>query len=277
MSNSTNEAQSAATCGLVMPISALDGCPQEHWLEVRQIITEAVESLASPKFLVKLVSDADDVGVIQKRIVQNVYTSDVIVCDVSGKNPNVMFELGLRLAFDKATVIVKDDKTDYSFDTGIIEHLTYPRDLRFTRIIEFKKNLAAKVAGTYKAAKEDSQHSPFLKSFGSFQVAKLSEREVSPDKAILEMLLDLQMEMSSLKRVIGNSTERVYADRSNSGLIRIAACVADYQKIRPVGEPVMLTSELKHRIMRDIDAQKYFDNPEDFDRALRCVLDDMSK
>jgi hypothetical protein len=71
--------------------------------------------------------NADDIGVIQKRIVQNLYSSDVIVCDVSGKNPNVMFELGMRLAFDKPTLIVKDDKTDYSFDTGIIEHVPYPR------------------------------------------------------------------------------------------------------------------------------------------------------
>jgi hypothetical protein len=34
-----------------------------------------------------------------------------------------MFELGMRLAFDKPTVIIKDDKTDYMFDTGIIEHV----------------------------------------------------------------------------------------------------------------------------------------------------------
>ena len=113
----------ALNCGLVMPISAIDGCTAEHWAEVKAIIQDALESIPAPKFLAKLVSDADDVGVIQKRIVQGVYSSDVVVCDVSCKNPNVMFELGLRLAFDKPTVIIKDDKTDYSFDTSVIEHL----------------------------------------------------------------------------------------------------------------------------------------------------------
>ena len=112
-----------STCGLVMPISAIDGATADHWAEVKAIITEAVEAIDEVKFTVRLVSDADEIGVIQKRIVQNIYTSDIIACDVSGKNPNVMFELGMRLAFDKATVIVKDDKTDYSFDTGIIEHV----------------------------------------------------------------------------------------------------------------------------------------------------------
>jgi hypothetical protein len=131
----------------------------------KTLITEAVEGITVPKFNVRLVSDADDVGVIQKRIVQNIYTSDIVVCDVSAKNPNVMFELGMRLAFDKPTVIVKDDKTDYRFDTGIIEHVPYPRDLRFNRIVTFKSSLADKIVATYNAAKADPQYSTFLKNF----------------------------------------------------------------------------------------------------------------
>jgi len=42
----------------------------------------------------------------------------MIVCDISGRNPNVMFELGLRLAFDKPAIIIKDEITPYSFDTS---------------------------------------------------------------------------------------------------------------------------------------------------------------
>jgi hypothetical protein len=134
----------------------------DHRVEtLKKIICEAVESISAPQFTVRLVSDADDVGVIQKRIVQNVYSSDVLVCDVSGKNPNVMFELGMRLAFDKPTVIVKDDKTDYAFDTGIIEHVPYPRDLRFSKVVAFKSALADKVVATYRAASNDPEHSTF--------------------------------------------------------------------------------------------------------------------
>jgi len=139
-----------------MPISAIDGAGAEHWAEVKAVITEAVEAIPEVRFTVRLVSDADDVGVIQKRIVQNVYSSDIVVCDVSGKNPNVMFELGMRLAFDKATVIVKDDKTDYSFDTAIIEHVGYPRDLRFGKIVAFKELLAAKVLQTYRSMRDNT-------------------------------------------------------------------------------------------------------------------------
>jgi hypothetical protein len=176
----------------------------DHWAEVQAIITDAVKSISNPKFSVRLVSSADDIGVIQKRIVQNLYTDEIIVCDVSAKNPNVMFELGMRLAFDKATVIVKDDKTTYSFDTSSIEHLEYPRDLRFTKIVQFKEQLATKVLATYQASKSDPKHSTFLKHFGTFQVAKLNQETVSLDKLMIDQLAQMQAQLNGLQRLVIN-------------------------------------------------------------------------
>lgn len=195
---------STLTCGLVMPISAIDGCSAEHWVEVKNIICDAVSDIEGLVFAPKLVSEQDDVGVIQKRIVQNIYSSDIVICDVSCKNPNVMFELGMRLAFDKPTILIKDDKTDFSFDTGVIEHLLYPRDLRFSRIVGFKKSLAEKVYATYQASVNDPAHSTFLKNFGSFKVAALNQTEGTPDQVMLDMLQDISREISRLKR--GQST-----------------------------------------------------------------------
>jgi len=197
MNNSKNESTvtektnevTKEKCGIVMPISQLDSCTEQHWLDVKNILTEAIESA---NFEANLVSNADDVGIIQKRIIQNIYDNPIIVCDVSGKNPNVMFELGLRLAFDKPTIIVKDDQTSYSFDTSPIEHLTYPRDLRFNKIVEFKKELSEKIRGTYKKAKEDKNFSTFLKHFGKFTVAKLETTEVSKEQFIIEELRDIR-------------------------------------------------------------------------------------
>lgn len=176
-------------CGLVMPISSIDGCNEQHWSDVKEILTEAVESAG---FKANLVSYADDVGIIQKRIIQNLYENPIVVCDVSGKNPNVMFELGMRLAFDKPTIIVKDDKTSYSFDTSPIEHLEYPRDLRFTKIVEFKESLRDKVNATLSKSREDPNYTAFLKHFGTFTVAKLDTKEVSKEDYIIEELRELK-------------------------------------------------------------------------------------
>jgi hypothetical protein len=190
----------ALTCGLVMPISAIDGCGAEHWVEVKNIISDAIADIDGLKFTAKLVSEQDDVGVIQKRIVQNVYSSDIVVCDVSCKNANVMFELGMRLAFDKPTILIKDDVTDFTFDAGVIEHLVYPRDLRFSRIVTFKKLLAEKVLATYRASIDDPNHSTFLKNFGSFKVASVNETLGTPDQVMIDMIQDLSREVARISR-----------------------------------------------------------------------------
>lgn len=191
-------------CGLVMPISSIDGCNEQHWSDVKEIITESVEAAG---FKANLVSYADDVGIIQKRIIQNLYENPIVVCDVSGKNPNVMFELGMRLAFDKPTIIIKDDKTSYSFDTSPIEHLEYPRDLRFTKIVEFKESLKDKLQATLKKSNEDPNYTTFLKHFGTFTVAKLDTKEVSKEDFIIEELRDLK---KSIQRQEMINNERMH-------------------------------------------------------------------
>lgn len=185
------------TCGLIMPISTIDGCSIEHWVDVRTILTEAIENAG---FKANLVSDSDDSGVIQKRIVQNIYDNEIIVCDVSCKNPNVMFELGMRLAFDKPTIIVMDDKTAYSFDTSIIEHISYPRDLRYQAILDFKERLREKIKGTLKASRENSNYSTFLKHFGEFQVAQIENKEGSINDVVLSMLYDMSYQISRIRQ-----------------------------------------------------------------------------
>lgn len=152
----------SVTCGIVIPISTIDGCDAAHWSEVKDIISDAIEAAG---FLPRLVSDADDSGIIQKRIVQNLYEDPIVVCDVSAKNPNVMFELGMRLAFDKPTIIVKDDATSYSFDTNSIEHLLYPRSLRFPVVSKFKKDLSEKIKATYNSSLNDVNYTTFLGHF----------------------------------------------------------------------------------------------------------------
>lgn len=194
-------------CGIVMPISAIDGCSESHWSDVLDIITEAAESVGLEA---NLVSNADDAGIIHKRIIQNLYDNPIVVCDVSGKNPNVMFELGMRLAFDKPTIIIKDDKTSYSFDTSSIEHIEYPRDLRFSKIIEFKQKLADKIKATHERATTDRSYTTFLKHFGEFKVAKLDKKEVTGQEFIIEELRSLKIGMRRLERLQFSSAEGAY-------------------------------------------------------------------
>ena len=184
------------TCGIVIPISAIDDCSEAHWGDVLTIVSDAISDAG---FYPNIVSNADESGIIQKRIIQNLFENPIVVCDVSGKNPNVMFELGMRLAFDKPTIVIKDDKTDYSFDTSPIEHVGYPRDLRFSRIVEFKAKLTEKIIATYKISQENASYTTFLKHFGEFKVAELEQKTVGLDEYILDELKELRLSMRRIQ------------------------------------------------------------------------------
>ena len=243
------------TCGIVMPISAMDGCAETHWSDVLEIITEAVESA---DFEANLVSNADDVGIIHKRIIQNLYDNPIVVCDVSGKNPNVMFELGLRLAFDKPTIIIKDDKTSYSFDTSAIEHLEYPRDLRFSKIVEFKEKLRDKIKATISKSTSDPNYTTFLKHFGEFKVAKLDKKEVSGQEYLLEEMKSLRYSMRRLEQMQGGrgeSNREYLRRRKNYAGEEIDICMQGWSK-QSVNKAVSLAEQhpkVLHTRLLDLD------------------------
>lgn len=229
MDNVSNEPD-VKKCGVVMPISAIDGCSESHWVDVYAIISNAAQTAG---FSPEIVSYGDEAGIIQKRIVQNLYNNPIVVCDVSGKNPNVMFELGMRLAFDKPTIVIKDDKTSYSFDTSPLEHLTYPRDLRFQKIVEFQNNLAQKIKATYTKSMEDTEYSTFLKHFGDFTVPNIRQETVSSEIYIMEQLKALNDSVQRMDRKfntekyslpINRSSTRRLAGMKNKGTIFTSDC-----------------------------------------------------
>ena len=216
--SATKERKKELKCGIIMPISAIAECSKQHWEEVKCIIEEAI---VEAKFVPNLVSDANDSGIIQSRIVQNIYDNEMVVCDVSCKNPNVMFELGMRLAFDKPTIIIMDSQTTYSFDTAPIEHIGYPRDLNYHSINEFKKKLSQKIKATYDSY-TSNQGNSFLKHFGEFKVAKIEHTEGSADAVILSKLETLEQQIRNIKVPVQRDT--TYAQDPIRRVVNDAIC-----------------------------------------------------
>ncbi|MGG1630062.1 hypothetical protein [Rossellomorea sp. NRS-1567] len=189
-------------CGIIMPIAAMPGYTSDHWTEVKSIIIESMKSIKEFEFKTEIVSNSDgEIDVIHKRIIQNLYNADIVICDISGRNPNVLFELGMRLTFDKPTILIKDDVTDFIFDTGVIEHIQYPKDLRFNKVVSFKEELARRVKLTYEKSQSDPEFSTFLKNFGEFKVPSLDQTTVTDaNQLLLDEMQAIRSEMSLFKK-----------------------------------------------------------------------------
>lgn len=71
---------------------------------------------------------ADDMWVhahIMSDIIELLCTSAVIVCDLSGKNPNVFYEAGIAHALGKEVVLIAQSHDDVPFDLRPIRYLHY--------------------------------------------------------------------------------------------------------------------------------------------------------
>jgi hypothetical protein len=63
---------------------------------------------------------------IHAEIIRHLEQADLVLCDLSGLNPNVFFELGIRTALDRPLAIVKDNLTpQLPFDLSAVNTLTY--------------------------------------------------------------------------------------------------------------------------------------------------------
>jgi len=104
-----------------MPFSATPSRSADDLLEFFQVNLKGRierEKSFSNQYVVRRSDDSFD---ITERIVQDVFTSDIVLCDLSGENsnPNVMYELGMRLALTNKPVILfreKNPKNKRIFD-----------------------------------------------------------------------------------------------------------------------------------------------------------------
>jgi hypothetical protein len=64
--------------------------------------------------------------IIQAEIIRNLETADLVLCDISGWNANVFFELGIRVALDRPAALIKDSRTpNIPFDNALVSCHTY--------------------------------------------------------------------------------------------------------------------------------------------------------
>ena len=188
---------SGSSCGIIMPISDTAGYPTAHWADVLAIIKDVT---AQKNIDSELVSSGNDSGIIQKRIVQNLATKDIIICDVSSKNPNVMLELGMRLLVPKPTIVIKDDKTDINFDASPIEHLLYPHDLRFNKMMNFKDQLTNKIEHALTEVANPQNKNSFLAAFGPFEIPTINTKEVTTEAYLLTEIKNIYEELVNLSK-----------------------------------------------------------------------------
>jgi hypothetical protein len=94
---------------------------------VYEFIRRSVNQLNAPAGLIKLyrADDIADPGKITDQIERAIETASVVVADITGLNPNVMWELGYASAYRKPLVILNQDPEASPFDLKPVRQVSY--------------------------------------------------------------------------------------------------------------------------------------------------------
>ncbi len=178
---SDSEVQNNKKCFIIMPISTPDGYSENHFKQVYEtIIAPAVVKAGYEPYRV----DDDRIcdSIIDK-ILRNLVECEMAVCDLSSRNPNVMYELGIRQAYGKKVVLIQDEKSQPIFDVSAINTIFYNSKRTYEDVIASQNEISEAILST---AKEDSIS---LMSIAKIPSASAEAQSKSDDKQIYEVML----------------------------------------------------------------------------------------
>ena len=145
--------EKSKNCFVIMPISDVDGYDSGHFDRVYDYLIKPACEKAG--FTPIRADKNNRSNFIVVDILKQIINSDMAICDLSARNSNVFFELGLRQAFNLKTVLIKDNKTPRSFDISGLRSVDYSESLR---VDDVKKNIdliSKSLVETYEAKENE--------------------------------------------------------------------------------------------------------------------------
>jgi hypothetical protein len=107
--------QEKPVCFVICPIGAADSSIRKR---SNQVLKYIVNPVLGDRYNVLRADQLAEPGVITHQIVEYVLNAELAVIDLTGSNPNVMYELALRHATGKAFVQIADVREKLPFDIG---------------------------------------------------------------------------------------------------------------------------------------------------------------
>jgi hypothetical protein len=190
-----------------MPISDTDNYPIGHFNRVyRHLLRPAIEKAG---FEAIRADEIQETNFIVLDIVQHLLSAEMCICDLSSKNPNVLYELGIRQAFNLPVCLIKDDVTSRIFDIQGFRDCEYSSSLRIDEVQDEIDIITANIKSTY-SSKETNINS--LVSLLGVSAATLETNlHLSPEITyVTEMLKDLTLKITNLQEQLPNTSSETH-------------------------------------------------------------------
>ncbi|SEO11189.1 hypothetical protein SAMN05192574_105346 [Mucilaginibacter gossypiicola] len=184
------------TCFIIMPISDVEGYETGHFKRVYEYIIKPACLAAG--FTPIRADDVKMTNVIVIDILRKLLNSDMAICDLSAQNPNVLYEVGIRQAFDLPVSFIKDNITKRIFDIQGFRDIEYNSSLRIDDVNGMVSKLTENLIDTYESKGNDVNS--IIELLGIVKAKVPDKVEISVDtEIILKSLQDISLRLGSLE------------------------------------------------------------------------------
>ena len=181
-----NAADSLPECFVVMPVTDPEQYDPGHFRRVFEDIF--VPACAAAGYRAVRADDVRETNLIHLDILRRLLDTPMVLCDLSSRNPNVLFELGLRQAFDKPVVLVQEVGTPKIFDIAPLRLTEYRRGRIYHEVIEDQQRIADAVRATEQAHKRNIGVNSIVKILSLTTPASIPEVKGATRDPALEII-----------------------------------------------------------------------------------------
>lgn len=210
-------------CFVIMPIAECEGYEPDHFAHVyNDIIKPAV---ARTDYIATRADEVKETNLIHLDILKKLIDAPIAICDLSTRNPNVLFELGIRQAFDKPVVLIQEKGTPKIFDIGPLRYLEYSKEMRYHEVIESQNQLCEAINATKNAENEVGNVNSIVKLMALNSPALMPKLD-NNNKELLSIDV-VRSQMSDLRMMI----ERMLFENHRSSTSPGSITVIEYGSI----------------------------------------------
>lgn len=198
MANTKNkEVKDNKDCFIIMPIADVEGYPDGHFKHVySNIISPACEMAG---FNPVRADEVKQTNLIHLDILKQLIEAPIAICDLSNRNPNVLFELGIRQAFDKPVVLIQEKGTPKIFDIAPLRYLEYCKEMKYHDVLSIQQELKESVQATYEANGAQGNVNSIVKLLALNSPAQLPDIEHNRELLSLDVM---HAEMRQVKSLV---------------------------------------------------------------------------
>lgn len=242
-------------CFVIMPIADPDGYDKGHFKKVYEDIFKV--ACVNSGFHAIRADEVQQTNLIHLDILQKLIDSPMAICDLSNRNPNVLFELGLRQAFDKPTVLVQECGTPKIFDISPLRYTEYRKELKYREVLEDQESIAEALKATKKATDSGEGINSIINLLSLSSPASLKEVTDNDSARMLQIVMS---EMNELRTDFRRMLKRIDEKEMSNEIISRYEMDFDRAKINlrtlhgyvMNGAPLELVKEMYDKIQSQL-------------------------